>query len=155
MQMFLEYIKHLFLFYHFFQYGRVFFVGDTQQQTVIIFYDVEQLDKTCAGQQVTIIVIYRISQCIIIGVYRAGGFQQFYLIVHSPFAEYPYGFGGMAFGTAERDVLGYDFLHPLLDCRYVFQLNGTSDAEIAEIALGYGMLYKQLSFREQFADSLI
>ncbi|EEC52680.1 hypothetical protein BACEGG_03027 [Bacteroides eggerthii DSM 20697] len=153
--MFFEYIKHLLLFYYIFEYGRVLFVGNTQQEAVVIFHDVKQLDKACAGEQIAVIVVHRISQCIVIGIYGAGCFQQFHFVVHAPFAEYAYGFGGMTFGAAEWNIFRYDFLHPSFYGRYVFQLNGTPDAEIAEIAFGYGMLHKQFSVRKQFIDSLV
>ena len=35
----------------------------------------------------------------------------------------------MTFGAAEWNIFRYDFLHPSFYGRYVFQLNGTPDAE--------------------------
>ena len=67
-QVFLEYVEHLLLFHHFFQYIRVLLVGDTQQQAVVILHDVEQPDEPGTGQQVAVVVVYGIAQCVIIGI---------------------------------------------------------------------------------------
>ena len=61
----------------------------------------------------------------------------------------------MAFYTVVGDVLGNDFLHPLLDGCHIFQLYGAADAQVAEVTFGYRMLYEQFSFRKQLADSFV
>ena len=45
---FLKYIEHLFLLYDIFQLGRVLTVGHSQQQSVVVFHYIEQLDISCA-----------------------------------------------------------------------------------------------------------
>lgn len=56
-QMLFEDIEHLLLFYYLFQYGWVFFVGNTQQQSVIILNEVEQMNKSRTWEQITIIIV--------------------------------------------------------------------------------------------------
>ena len=153
--MFLEYVEHLLLLHHLFQYIRVLLVGDAQQQTVVVFHDVEQPDEAGAGKQIAIIVVDGIAQRIIIGIERTRSFQQLHLIFHASLTEDAYGFSGMAFDAMVGDIFGDNLLHPFLDGSYIFQFDGTADAQIAKIALGYGVLHKQLSFGKQFADSFV
>ena len=150
--MFLEYVKHFFLFHDFFQHVGIFLVGNT---TVIVFHNVEQLDKSRAGKQIAVIVIYRISQCVIIGIERSRCFQQFHLIVHPPFTEYTDSFAGVALDTVERNIFGNNLLHSLFNRLNVFQFDGTPDTQVAEIPLGYRMFHVKLTLGEEFTDRLI
>ena len=64
----LKYIQHLLLLHHFLQHIRILFIGNAQQEAIIVFHDVEQLDISGTGEQITIIIIDRIAQRIIIGI---------------------------------------------------------------------------------------
>ena len=154
-QVFLKYIQHLLLLYHLVQFIGILFVGDAQQQAVVIFHEVEQIDKSGAGQEVAVVVVYSAVQRVIEGVERSRGFQQFHLVVHAPFAEHAHGFGGVAFGAVEGDVLCDDFLHALFDGSHVFQFDGAADAQIAEVTFRHRMLYVEFSLGKEFADSLV
>ena len=154
-QVFLEDVEHLLLLHHLFQRVGVLLAGDAQQQPVVVFHEVEQPDEAGAGQQVAVVIVHGVAQRIIIGVERAGGFQQPHLVVHAALAEDAHGFGGVALRAVKGDVLGDDFLHPLLDGGDVFQRDGPAEAQVAEVALRYGMFHVQLSCRKQLADSLV
>ena len=61
MQVFLEDVQHLFLLYHFVQYQRILFIGDAEQEAIVILHEVKEINEAGAGQEVAVVVIYRVS----------------------------------------------------------------------------------------------
>ena len=113
------------------------------------------MNKSRTWEQITIIIVRSATQSIIIGIDGAGRLKQFHFIIHAPLAEYAYGFGGVAFDTVVSDILRNDFLHAFLYLRHILQSDGPADAQIAEVSLGYGVLYKKFAIRKEFADCLV
>ena len=153
-QIFLKDVQHLLLLHNIFQYFGILAARNPKKQPIVIFHDVEQFNIAGTGQQITIIIIDRIAQRIVIGIEGAGSFEQPHFVIHPPLAENAYRFRRMTFDAVIRYILRNNILHPLLDASHIFQFNGTPDTQITEIAFRHGVFYKQLAFGKQLCDSL-
>ena len=60
----------------------------------------------------------------------------------------------MTFNAVIRNIFRNDLLHPLLDTRHIFEFNGASNPQIAEITFWNRMFHKQFSLGKEFRDSL-
>ena len=132
---FLKHFQHFFLLHHLFQFGRVFTAGDTQQQSVVVFYNVEQADVSCTGYQAAIITVHRVAQLIVVRIKLTVSVQQSCLIHHPSFFEQTNHFLRVTFSACVGNIGRDDFLHFLFDALYVIQSNGTVNMQFAEISL--------------------
>ena len=80
---FLKDFQHFFLFDYLFQLFGVLAVGNAQQQSVVVFYDIELADVSRAGNQAAVIVIDTVFQPVIESIELSAGLQQFYLVFHA------------------------------------------------------------------------
>ena len=132
---FLKYFQHFFLLHHLFQLGRVFPVGNTQQQPVVVFYNVEQADVSCTRNQAAIVAVHRVAQLIVVRIKLTVSVQQSCLIHHSPFFEQTNYFFRVTFSACVGNIGRDDFLHFLFDALHVIQSDGTVNMQFAEISL--------------------
>ena len=132
---FLKHFQHFFLFHYLFQLGRILPVGNAQQQSVVVFHDVEQVDVSRARYQAAVVTVHRIAQLVIVRVELPVSIQQPCLVRHPPFFKQADYFFRVAFRTCIGNVGRNDFLHFLLDALHVVQPDGSVDMQFAEISL--------------------
>ena len=132
---FLKHFQHFFLFHYLFQLGRILPVGNAQQQSVVVFHDVEQVDVSRARYQAAVVTVHRIAQLVIVRVELPVSIQQSCLVHHSPFFEQTNYFFRVTFSACVGNIGRDDFLHFLFDALHVIQSDGTVDMQFAEISL--------------------
>ena len=132
---FLKHFQHFFLFHYLFQLGRILPVGNAQQQSVVVFHDVEQADISRTWYQAAIITVHRIAQLIVVRIKLTVSVQQSCLVHHSPFFEQTNYFFRVTFSACVGNIGRDDFLHFLFDALHVIQSDGTVDMQFAEISL--------------------
>ena len=94
-------------------------VGHPQQQSLLVALQVPYLQVACTRHQGPVIVVHGVAQRVVVAIDLAAGFQEFHLVLKSPFRKHADDLIRCCLGAAEGHVETYDLLHPRLDLCHI------------------------------------
>ena len=105
---------------------RVVPVGYSQQQSVLIAFQIPYLQIAGTRHQRAVVIVHGVAQCIVVAVDLSTGLQEFHLVCESPFREDADSLFVGGLRATEGHVKVYNLLHPrlylchIVVCHFVF-----------------------------------
>ena len=153
----LEHVEGLGLVYHFAYAGGIFPARHLEEEAVMVGAQAPNSKITGRGNQFAIVVVRRVSQGVIVCVSFSAGFQQADLVFVAGFAEFLDGAVCLNVVAVEGEVFLYQFVHAGFQGGEVFRgkLRVVGLPQVAEVAVGDGMLHVQLAAGKDILRGLV
>ncbi len=136
-----EYLEHLVLLCHLRQFAGISQVGNTQQQSVVIFLEPEEVYFRGVGQQRTIIIVHIIVYLIICGIDRTLAFEQLHFGLVAFRLKHSDGIFGGYLVAGDGHFFVNDLLHSFAYALHVFLIHGVPDLQIHIVSVAHGYVY--------------
>ena len=137
--------------------GRVIGRRNLQEKTVVVGGQAPDLEVTGRRNQLPIIIVYGVSQGVVVRVGFPAGFQQLHFVVETRFAELLERAVGLDVVAVEGHILLYQFLHTGFQQFRVFRrgVAAIGLSQVAEIAVGDRVLDVQTAAGEDIGRCFV